>query len=410
MRLTGFEVRDTPSGHEISAIAETAGGPWHTLLYRIDTPIPGYTLDRADAFVAPALILASALEEDLVIDAPLSERLAWELPEIATILRTLVGRGGEPGIEFRGPLLYTPERAAKGVITGFSLGVDSSHTVLENYLECPPGRRPLTHLLFAFTGQRGDAREVARLSFERCQRHAERIGLPLIVLWADFDRLFDAVLGKGHPWSYFGTGTLRNACSAQLFAPVVSRFLYASGYPYSFTGVRPYEDMAICDPILLPRLSTELVECVSWGSRRTRTDKTEDIADNPIVQGWLDVCWAREMPVKPGLVNCSKCQKCLRTLLALDLLGKLENFAGQFDLETYFAQKKDFVFDVLTRPTYYGSELRDLARARGVDLFSVVGPQIYVSPTALRRWTPPGVKRPFRVLKRPVRWLTGRDL
>lgn len=42
--------------------------------------------------------------------------------------------------------------------------------------------------------------------------------------------------------------------------------------------------------------------------------------------------------------NCGKCSKCLRTLLTLEILGKLDNFAGVFNLDEW--RKASFGYKV----------------------------------------------------------------
>ena len=67
---------------------------------------------------------------------------------------------------------------------------------------------------------------------------------------------------------------------------------------------------------------------------RDRTQKTELIADWDIAHKYLSPCDA-VVAKKDGEHNCSRCYKCLRTLLVLEALGKLQDFAGVFNLETY---------------------------------------------------------------------------
>lgn len=59
----------------------------------------------------------------------------------------------------------------------------------------------------------------------------------------------------------------------------------------------------------------------------TRTDRVLAIADHPLVQKHLRVCWKN---VGDDL-NCSRCEKCLRTMVVLDMAGtlaKCQSFRG----------------------------------------------------------------------------------
>lgn len=74
-----------------------------------------------------------------------------------------------------------------------------------------------------------------------------------------------------------------------------------------------------------------------WSSRRleikhgdasyTRIERLRVIAENPLAQQHLRVCWENKAPTG----NCSRCEKCVRTMLELHIIGKLENFEV-FDL------------------------------------------------------------------------------
>ena len=56
----------------------------------------------------------------------------------------------------------------------------------------------------------------------------------------------------------------------------------------------------------------------------TRLEKIRRIASEPLVQRNLRVCWQNVA----GHLNCGRCEKCIRTMLALDACGVLGSFAG----------------------------------------------------------------------------------
>ncbi|MHC4845115.1 MAG: hypothetical protein ACYTCU_03035 [Planctomycetota bacterium] len=71
-----------------------------------------------------------------------------------------------------------------------------------------------------------------------------------------------------------------------------------------------------------PLWSSERVSVVHTGDECRRAEKLLRIADEPLVQRHLRVCWKSE----GGTLNCSRCDKCLLTMLVLDRAGKLGAF------------------------------------------------------------------------------------
>lgn len=60
----------------------------------------------------------------------------------------------------------------------------------------------------------------------------------------------------------------------------------------------------------------------------TRRQKVAAIAAEPLVQRYLRVCWRNTTPN----YNCSRCEKCLRTMVLLELAGQLSHYHRAFDL------------------------------------------------------------------------------
>jgi hypothetical protein len=73
-------------------------------------------------------------------------------------------------------------------------------------------------------------------------------------------------------------------------------------------------------PLLDPLWSTEAVEIVHDGCESTRTEKVRCIAAFEPALRTLRVCWRNP----DGAYNCGRCEKCLRTMIALRLAGVLD--------------------------------------------------------------------------------------
>ena len=80
--------------------------------------------------------------------------------------------------------------------------------------------------------------------------------------------------------------------------------------------------------------STDNTQIYLTGADSSRYEKTDYIADYELPQRKLLVC--RNPYVIDGKIkNCSKCSKCTRTMLDLDIYGKLDKFINIFDVEYY---------------------------------------------------------------------------
>ena len=72
-------------------------------------------------------------------------------------------------------------------------------------------------------------------------------------------------------------------------------------------------------PVMDPLWSTESVRILNDGAEATRIDKVARIAQSDTALRHLRVCWENRL----GQYNCGKCEKCLRTMVNLQVAGVL---------------------------------------------------------------------------------------
>lgn len=75
-------------------------------------------------------------------------------------------------------------------------------------------------------------------------------------------------------------------------------------------------------PSLDHLLSTESLTFVHHGTESNRVNKLGLISQFPESYSRLRVCWIQDI----GLKNCGECEKCVRTMVALDIQGKLSRY------------------------------------------------------------------------------------
>ena len=275
----------------------------------------------ADAAIAACLMPAMRQGGTLAMAEPVSPRLLRGVREFEATQRawSLGWEFGPPlhEVEVRAPAARRPPRPPTGRVAAFfSGGVDSWSTVLDN--------PDLTDLIFvrgidllpSASHQTGLAEKVEA----RLREVAAKLGLGFHAVDTNVRELSDPLV----PWeAYFACPLI---ASALLFEPLFDRVLIAGDTDYATQDPRGGNRL-VC------RLwSTERLEVADDGGRRNRQQRTELIADHPLVHESLRVCW--ENP--GGAYNCGTCSKCLMTMASLEAIGKRElvkTFPPAFDLE-----------------------------------------------------------------------------
>lgn len=215
-------------------------------------------------------------------------------------------------------------------MTAFSGGIDSFCNLYDHYYNplTPPGLR-ITHFNFNNVGSNGEwdpvqARMLFHTRYSRLKAFPASLGMDFIQV----DSNLNNILQMNFEQAY----TPRNVSVPLLFQKLFKRFYLASAHEYRDVYVGPAPDPGYHDPIALPLLSTETLECVVTGSQYTRPQKTAIVAEMEAARHYLDVCVSME---SNAARNCGRCFKCARTLLTLELLGKIHHFTKVFDMAAW---------------------------------------------------------------------------
>lgn len=129
------------------------------------------------------------------------------------------------------------------------------------------------------------------------------------------------------------------------------RMLIASTHPYF--DVLPLGSHPLTDPLF----STSRTEILHDGAAYTRAEKTEYLSKSAIALRNLHVCYRAASDR-----NCGACEKCLRTMATLDVLGKLPA-AETFSADRVDPRRLARVL-VLERQEGHYRAIRSLAAAR----------------------------------------------
>lgn len=325
------------------------------LWYSVPERFQGLLAASSDAQLVALLIPAMARGEDITVAGRLSEKLYYHLPafqrlllEVMPFLKAVKVHAAELGAESSG---------ARGVATGFSGGIDSFCVLADHHYGSgvPEGFR-ITHLLCNNVGSHDSGGQaVFRRRYERLLPLAERLGLPYLDVDSNVDDF------HGGRLDFQQTHGPRNTSVALLLGGGIGRFMYASAHRYRDVAVVPWNDTALTDLIWLPMLSTESTACFSVGSEYSRVEKTVRVAALPDSRDYLDVCTKAWSPI-----NCGTCPKCKRTLLTLEIAGRLQDYERVFDLAAWRKVRSGYIGRVFHDDDPFTREIVEFARQAGL--------------------------------------------
>lgn len=158
------------------------------------------------------------------------------------------------------------------------------------------------------------------------------------------------------------------------------------GSTYPFGALFPWGSHPLTDPLF----STSSLHFVHDGAAVTRIHKTEIAARLPQTQQSLHVCQAE------GIKNCSRCEKCYRTMIALDILDLKEPFSTVFDWSGYSLENVERVYigkglqQIFYQEMLLESKKRnrfDIAKAltRSSRTSTFMAPMVYVAEWLMRQ-------------------------
>ena len=127
-------------------------------------------------------------------------------------------------------------------------------------------------------------------------------------------------------WAYLSHGAAFSSV-AHVLSGELKRIHISSSAPYFQLmpwGSHPETDR---------RFSSASLEVSHFGADWERWDKTVDLVTDPVSLSVLNVCAEGKLP--PPWPNCSKCQKCTRSMMMMDLAGVDMAQATTFDWRNY---------------------------------------------------------------------------
>lgn len=324
------------------------------LWFEVEKEYAKYFCDNTcDAFVVAMLIPAAQTQQDIECDC-ISEKLLYNLNHVVTFLLQTAYKGKRISISAK--KVVDNNHKGEGVGTGCSLGIDSFAAVFAHSEVYCTHSFCITHLTNFNVGAFGSkdpklARDSWNKDLMKVKMFADEYGLPLLTVDSNLGSTYND-LGFDAVFLY------RNAAAVLSLQKLFGRYFIASGRTVKTTRIDK-DDISYYESILVPLFSTESCDIILSEGDMSRVDKTKFVSDIPWVKKHLYVCWKEifknEWPhywkdIKDYAEknrNCTRCNKCMRTCLTLDLLGCLEEYKDIFDLPQYYKTKSEYIKKVL---------------------------------------------------------------
>jgi hypothetical protein len=239
----------------------------------------------------------------LMIEAPVSE--TWRR-NMATLSGLWAKWWDYRPIEIHAETRKDGKPAASDYALAFSCGVDSFHALFT-------GQKP--DLLVAVQGFDISLDDEFRMMAfaSSVETVAKETGTGWITVRTNLRKHRSA----GRPWLWERSHGGALASVAHVLGDRIGRFGIAS--TYSQRNQHAWGSTMDTDPLF----SSDRVEVEHVGANDHREIKIRILSDNPLAQHHLRVCWANLS--RSG--NCSRCGKCLATMLLLAELGALDKFS-----------------------------------------------------------------------------------
>jgi hypothetical protein len=284
--------------------------------FKFDKKYKDFIVTDASPFAAALLVPSMQLGQDLIIEGTISEQLYKGLHEIMKIM--LSWNIGLKPISIKAGQLKKDDYPSTKSASFFSGGVDSFYTYLKNKKS---GAEKIQYFILA------NGYDIALgndalwdLTCKTVENVAQEEGIEVIKVESNVRGLIEPIV----PWDYTHGGCL--AALGLALRKELKNIFIASSYAYGQLiprGSHPDTD---------PLWSTETLSFHHDGADVYRVEKVEFIAHDPVVLKNLRVCYLN----KKYAFNCGVCDKCLRTMISLQIAGTLaqsETFPRTIDLD-----------------------------------------------------------------------------
>ncbi|HIP73814.1 MAG TPA: hypothetical protein EYH05_20755 [Anaerolineae bacterium] len=313
MRITDMQLTDTASGRRASAVIiwEDNERPSQEIFFEVEKPFSAWISANPHAFLVAAIIPAFHHQEKrVVIDADICPRLTTGLNTVMAWLRYWFYDQDKAlvQIEARGERVSPPKPARAGLF--FSGGVDSFAALQINrlyYSRLHPDSFRNVLMIYGQNIESDTRRETFRQAVHMLSEVVAEKDATLVPVHTNIRSLETG----SRFFLYEFQGAIMASVAHALAARLSSAAIASSD---NMVGLRPYGS----HPLLDPHYGSADLWIDHTDMALTRLDKMKHLADWPSGVQSIRVCGANW----PG-ANCGHCEKCVRTMLELLVVGAL---------------------------------------------------------------------------------------
>lgn len=339
------------------------------------------TDDVYDAFLVASIYPAMYYHENIEVEGKVSKKLYHNITNYVQAIVRDFAPATHKLVEIKiDGFADAAKNATLHIGTGFSGGVDSFSTMMDRFVSIDDPDYKVDTLFFFHLGQYGNISdpiswERANNRFQITKDFACKIGVKAVMLNTN---LFDFYKPD---WEY-RAGVLNRIAAVLIFQRALKRYYISNAYTYGEMIDLAHDRVFLeefSDPYIMPLLSPNGVEIVCDGGQYRRTEKTERIKDYELAQIKLNVC-VNSGTGSSEAVNCCICDKCKRTMMALDSIDSLEKFSAVFDVKKYREQEFEYkCWQIWAYHTNgFARDNVDFAREHGKKLPSKLVAYVYI--------------------------------
>lgn len=311
-----------------------------TMFFEVDKEYKEYLCtELSDAFITGIFYFASYNQFNIKCLGPASERLIYQLNQyyLPTIHKMdsehykMIKVEAQDLVNIEFDTNYAVGTAASG-------GVDSFYSILSHHRNNRYEDYNLTHVIVANLFNKYDEEENVRKKYDILLEKAETIStelnLPIIKMYTNHHEFLFR--------DYVEFYSLRICSYAFALQKLFKVYLISSGTMFQDSNFKS-TDSTDYDVFNTPMASTNNLTFYMSGGEKGRVEKIEYISKYDVVKKNLHVCTLNDKK------NCSECDKCMRTMVALDLVGDLQEYKSIFDLSKYAKRKNMYLGKVISQ-------------------------------------------------------------